>query len=477
MSYYSEKKADDILIEIVERELAEFSGGAAYLFAPITLYSRTDGGYVITLCRTGLSGDSKINPYRNGEPVVGIKSGAFKNNFFLKSVELPDSLTSIEGEAFMNCVALKSIEIPPRVTEVRGDTFHDCKTLTTVKLHDNITALHAACFMGCESLREIKLPRKITEILANIELLRNIPNRKKVSATIFKEHIGRLDELKNDILFLHKNTCLDMNDLNFMIGFGGQDGLLTPLSEEEQVQFYEEMHRAFDGTELDRGVNGAWFAEFTPNYCTGCTNCGEKFFLLERNGDVYSCVRGQGNKDFYYGNIYENSVSGIMDNARTKIFLAHNRSGFSDECAQCGYIGLCKTGCTFVKRLYGTEKSYTCLLQKRIYEHFPTIYPKVEDTRAEVYGYTLINHPQLSERFYKREFTVALAMPTLEELIASDTRLKYIYSEDAFVLYADGTEFKLCSQLYLKHKNNAYYHIQAQNLPFQNIELYYCREE
>ncbi|MGN0678249.1 MAG: radical SAM protein [Oscillospiraceae bacterium] len=432
----------------------------------------------------------------------------------------------------------------------------------------------------------------LEKILANIELLRDIPNRKKVSATIFKEHIGRLDELKNDILFLHKNTCLDMNDFNFMIGFGGQDGLLTPLSEEEQVQFYEEMHRAFDGTELDRGVNGAWFAEFTPNYCTGCTNCGEKFFLLERNGDIYSCVRGQGNKDFYYGNIYENSVSEIMDNSRTKIFLAHNRSGFSEDCAQCGYIGLCKTGCPFVKRLYGTEKSYTCLLQKRIYEHSPAIYPKAEDTRAEVYGYTLINHPQLSERFYKREFTVDPAMPTLEELIAADTRLKYIYSEDAFVLCADGTEFKLCSQLlrrdreiiclspqseiklfirkevleaecdypannslyimllsgdtivygdegrekqahimthqvfkntlsafpsdkdgyycfdmsgllrlyadsmsedlpnnlffttaalrdyhYLKHKNNAYYHIQAQNLPFQNIELYYCREE
>lgn len=432
----------------------------------------------------------------------------------------------------------------------------------------------------------------LEKILANIELLRDIPNRKKVSATIFKEHIGRLDELKNDILYLHKNTCLDMNDFNFMIGFGGQDGLLTPLSEEEQVQFYEEMHRAFDGTELDRGVNGAWFAEFTPNYCTGCTNCGEKFFLLERNGDVYSCVRGQGNKDFYYGNIYENCVSEIMDNARTKIFLAHNRSGFNDDCSQCEYIGLCKTGCPFVKRLYGTAKSYTCLLQKRIYEHFPAIYPKAEDTRTEVYGYTLINHPQLSERFYKREYTVDPAMPMLEQLIAADTRLKYIYSEDAFVLYADGTEFGLCSQLlrrdreiiclspqseiklyvrqevleaecdypannslyimllsgdtivygyegrekqahimthqvfkntlsafpsdkdgyycfdmsgllrlyadsmsedlpnnlffttaalrdyhYQKQKNNAYYHIQAQNLPFQNIELYYCREE
>ena len=432
----------------------------------------------------------------------------------------------------------------------------------------------------------------LKKILDNIELLRDIPNRKKVSATIFREHLERLEELKSDILFLHKNTCLDMNDFNFMIGFGGQEGLLTPLTEEEQVYFYEEMHRAFDGTVLDRGVNGAWFAEFTPDYCTGCVNCGEKFFLLERNGDVYSCVRGQGNKDFFYGNIYENSVSEILDSARTKIFLVHNRCGLSEDCSRCGYIGLCRTGCPFVKKLCGSAKSYTCLLQKRIYESAPALYPKTEDIRAEVYGYTLRNHPQLSERFYKKDFSAAPEMPSLEEIIAADSRLKYIYSDDVFLLCTDTEELRLSSQLlrrdreiiclspesevklyvrrealdaecdypnnnslyimllsgetivygdegrekqahimthqvfkntlaaypsdkegyycfdmsgllklygetmshdkpnnlffttaalrdyhYLKHKNNAYYHIQAQNLPFQNIELYYCCEK
>ena len=433
--------------------------------------------------------------------------------------------------------------------------------------------------------------KTLEKILANIELLRDIPNRKKVSATIFREHLERLDELKSDILFLHKNTCLDMNDFNFMIGFGGQEGLLTPLSEEEQVRFYEEMHSAFDGTELSRGVNGAWFAEFTPDYCTGCENCGEKFFLLERNGDIYSCVRGQGNREFFYGNIYDNSVEEILNTARTKIFLAHNKAGLSEDCANCEYIGLCRTGCPFVKTLYGSAKSYTCLLQKRIYESSPALYPKAEDVRAEVYGYALKNHPELSERFYKKEFTLDPAMPSLEEIIAADPRLALIYSDDVFLLFADGAEYRLCSQLlrrdreiiclspesevrlyvrrealdaecdypannslyimllsgdtivygdegrekqahimthqvfkptlsaypsdkegyfcfdmsgllrlyggsmseespnnlffttaalrdyhYQKHKNNAYYHIQAQNLPFQNIELFYCRE-
>jgi uncharacterized protein len=33
------------------------------------------------------------------------------------------------------------------------------------------------------------------------------------------------------------------------------------------------MHKEFDGTDLDAGVNGAWFAEFGPEYCSNCDNC------------------------------------------------------------------------------------------------------------------------------------------------------------------------------------------------------------
>ena len=43
------------------------------------------------------------------------------------------------------------------------------------------------------------------------------------------------------------------------------------------------------------------------SHCSNCDNCGEKFFLLEKNGDIYSCVRGQKQPDFYYGNILQYS--------------------------------------------------------------------------------------------------------------------------------------------------------------------------
>ena len=120
----------------------------------------------------------------------------------------------------------------------------------------------------------------LQKILQNIQKLSELPNSKKVSATIFKEHFELIDEIINDIKFLDENTPLDMNDFNFMIGFDyNSNGLLTPLTEDEQVEFFNRMHTEFDNTNLDKGVNGAWFNEFGPEYCTNCDNCGEKFFL------------------------------------------------------------------------------------------------------------------------------------------------------------------------------------------------------
>ena len=64
------------------------------------------------------------------------------------------------------------------------------------------------------------------------------------------------------------------------------------------------MHSEFDGTNLDSGVNGAWFNEFGPEYCTNCDICGENLspkqlrtITLE---DVYPHGKITVNKYFAY---------------------------------------------------------------------------------------------------------------------------------------------------------------------------------
>ena len=295
--------------------------------------------------------------------------------------------------------------------------------------------------------------KTLDRILKNVELLKDLPNKKKVSATIFKEHFKYLNQIVDDIKYLHKNTCLDMNDFNFMIGFDYNScGILHHITEEEQLELYNKMHKEFDGTDLDYGVNGPWFDEFGPGYCTNCDNCGEKFFLLERNGDIYSCVRGQKNKDYYYGNIYENSVEEILSTAYEKIFLNHNRESFNEECSKCGYLYLCKTGCPFVKNTYKTNKSYTCRLQQQMYKD--RNFGKDIDNEDYVYYYVSKMRINDIEKYIPKP--KELLDTDLEKIIENDPKLKYIYDSDSFILSIDGTEYKLESQI-LKNKRDIIY--------------------
>lgn len=284
----------------------------------------------------------------------------------------------------------------------------------------------------------------LDKILDNIKLLEDIPNRKKVSATIFKEHFD-LDKIVKDIKYLHENTCLDMNDFNFMIGFDyNSNGCLHHLSEEEQVLLLKRMQEEFCGTDLEPGVKGAWFQEFGPGYCTNCDNCGEKFFLLEKNGDIYSCVRGQKNKDFYYGNIYRDDVDTILLTAKEKILKAHQKLPFSEECSKCKYLYLCKTGCPFVKNTYHSNQSYTCLLQKELYKMWG--YEEDSYNEENVYQYVLKMHPEEIMKYYpKKQIN---EYKSLEELIQEDPKLKYIYDSDSFLLKVGEEEYPLESQIY-----------------------------
>lgn len=297
--------------------------------------------------------------------------------------------------------------------------------------------------------------KTLSKIFDNIKLLENIPNKKKISSTIFKEHFDHIDEIIEDIKYLNKNTCLDMNDFNFMIGFDyNSNDILHHISEDEQVEFYRRMHEEFDGTDLDYGVNGPWFDEFGPEYCSNCDNCGEKFFLLEKNGDIYSCVRGQKNPDYFYGNIYDNTVDEILSNAYQKIFKNHNKEPLNQECLTCGYLYLCKTGCPFVKNNYKTNKSYTCKLQQKLYKDRNLN----KDEYNDEFVYQYVSKMRLENLdLYIPNRRNNIDNPTLEEIIKADKNLKYVYDSNSFILRVDGFDYNLESQIIKKTRDIVYF--------------------
>ena len=299
----------------------------------------------------------------------------------------------------------------------------------------------------------------------NLRLLAGYPHAKKISATLSSEHLRDIPALIDDIWFIHRELGFDMNQFNLMFAFGSElnraakgESVLEPATPAQQQQLYDALHAAFMGTELEEGLRRHWFDEFTPGYCTNARNCGERFYLLQSDGSVYSCVRGQGIEAFRYGNVFEQPILDILDNGARKIRAIHQEHGFDAGCQGCGHLATCHTGCPVVKHQNRSGRSYTCGLQKRIYADNPLTYPAMEPGMQKDYAkhYRIGTHPGLAFS-QPQDDTLAqrLVLPsdlhedknTLAALIQSDPVLEALFDPDAFVLELNGEPIPLASQL------------------------------
>lgn len=311
----------------------------------------------------------------------------------------------------------------------------------------------------------------LDKTLENLRLLARYPHAKKISATLSAEHLEDIDALIADIWFIHRDIGFDMNQMNFMFAFASElnhahqgEASLAPATPEQQLALYRALNAAFIGTELEEGLKRNWFDEFKPSYCTHALNCGERFYLLQSDGSVYSCVRGQGIPEFRYGNLFEESIEAIMENGARQIAAIHQAHGFDTECRSCAHLALCHTGCPVVKHQRQNGRSYTCELQKVLYADQPLSYPTPSPAEQafDATLYARAVHPSLA-------FAQPLAAPAavvlphdldeernaLTALIAADPVLQQLYRDDGFLLEIGDEVVPLASQI-LKQRSVIY---------------------
>ena len=108
---------------------------------------------------------------RNLDGVYSIKKGVkvIANNAFfrcksLTSINIPDSVTSIEAWAFDSCHSLTSINIPDCVTSIENSTFSWCHSLRNINISDTVTRIGDNAFSNCKSLKNINIPNGVTRI-------------------------------------------------------------------------------------------------------------------------------------------------------------------------------------------------------------------------------------------------------------------------------------------------------------------------
>ena len=96
--------------------------------------------------------------------VPTIPANSFSKCRQLRTVTLPDSVTSIGNSAFDVCISLTSITLPDGVTSISDRVFYGCESLTSITIPDGVTSIGDYAFSGCNSLTSITIPDSVTSI-------------------------------------------------------------------------------------------------------------------------------------------------------------------------------------------------------------------------------------------------------------------------------------------------------------------------
>ena len=182
----------------------------------LTFMPLSDGTYGVTAGNSRYLDTIVIPETHNGKAVTTILENAFNGAINLKSITIPNSITTVGDHAFENCgkleyyeqdnalylgnpenntlilvkakdtlitrcvvsekaiaicdnafngcYELSSLEIPDSIKNIGAYAFKDCTMLGTVKIPDGVAYIGAETFKGCANLRKMSIPASVASI-------------------------------------------------------------------------------------------------------------------------------------------------------------------------------------------------------------------------------------------------------------------------------------------------------------------------
>ena len=128
----------------------------------------TTADSTLTISGTG----NMYNYSHNNQPWNNFRRG-------IKTISLPDGMTSIGNGAFYNCSALTQMDIPNSVTSIGDSSFQECYNLAKIAIGNGVTSIGDWAFYDCSALAEMTVlatvPPTIGEASTFYNVSRDIP--------------------------------------------------------------------------------------------------------------------------------------------------------------------------------------------------------------------------------------------------------------------------------------------------------------
>lgn len=132
----------------------------------IEIPTEIEGAKVVAIGNAAFH-ESSIKSIIIPEGITSIGGTAFRGSRSLSSITLPSTLTYIGEYAFEGCNLTGSISIPAGVTEIRGMAFRFNPNLSEIILHDNITSI-GDYGIADTSIDSFEFPKNLTTLGVNV---------------------------------------------------------------------------------------------------------------------------------------------------------------------------------------------------------------------------------------------------------------------------------------------------------------------
>lgn len=196
-------------------------GFEAFKFSGIKSISLPEG--VTSIGNFAFYGCSGLTEIVIPSSVKTIGREAFRACSGLTEIIIPNSVTTIDYCAFYGCSGITDLIIPNSVTTIGEYAFYDCTGLTSVQVSNSLTELADRTFTGCRNLTSITIPDSVTKIKHRV--FYDCVNLRSITIPSSVTYIGEMAFYNCDGL-----TSISLPEYVKYIGanaFGDCDGLLN----------------------------------------------------------------------------------------------------------------------------------------------------------------------------------------------------------------------------------------------------------